>query len=273
MSKYICVHISTNDEALLAHLSLLPFDSFEEKEDGTLDAYIATEEFNDFVKNELTDITGVFNAGWTFDALEDKNWNEEWESNFHPVEVDDFVRIRADFHPSVPGFQYELLIHPKMAFGTGHHQTTYMMMKAMRDISFDQKTVFDYGCGTGVLALLASKLGASNIVAVDIEEPSYQSTVENADINQCTNIDAYLGDITVVPSTPYDIVLANINRNVLLASAEALSGMTANGGILLLSGILDQDFEVINEAFSEKGFQLQKKLGKDAWLCLQYSKI
>lgn len=272
MSQYLCIKISNNDEALLAHLSLLPFDSFQEQEDGSLDAYILTEEYTEFVKNEVLDICSVFNATVTVDELEDKNWNEEWESNFQPVEVGDFVRIRADFHEIKPGFKYDLLIHPKMAFGTGHHQTTYTMMKAMESIDFTNKEVFDFGCGTGVLSLLASKLGAQSIEAVDIEEPSYENTIENARINDCDNIQTYLGGIDAVPQKEYDIILANINRNVLLAHVAELYALAKRPGILLLSGILDQDFDAINDAFTGIGFGLHKKYGKEGWLCLEFVK-
>jgi len=271
MSKFLKVSISKNDEVLLAHLSLLPFDSFQENDNGTLDAYIADEEWTSFVQNEVNDVASMFDANVEVSELENKNWNEEWETNFTPVEVDDFVRIRADFHPSLPGFVYELTIHPKMAFGTGHHQTTYTMIKAMRTLEFEGKNVFDFGCGTGVLAIVASKMGAKAIDAVDIEDASFENTIENAKINECKNITTYLGDLSMVPVVKYDVILANINRNVLLADASDLVARLINpNGVLLLSGILEADFDAIHEQYTKLGLKLSKRFGKEGWLCLMF---
>lgn len=260
-----------NNEVLLGMLSGLPFDSFEEFEDK-LEAYLMNNELNDDLISNVDEISNMLEVEYSIRDIEHKNWNEEWESNFSPVEVEDFCRIRADFHERIDNFDYELTIHPKMAFGTGHHQTTHMMIRAMKDIDFAGKTVLDYGCGTGILAILAEKLGAIVCDAVDIELPSYENTIENASINECDHINAIHGILEDVPNQAYDIILANINRNILLNSVDGLVSRISSNGILLLSGLLSQDEEIILECYNPS-FKLIEKFQRDNWICLKMSKL
>jgi ribosomal protein L11 methyltransferase len=272
--KYKVVSVSSTDEGLMALLSTLPFDSFQEYED-CFDAYIDQDELTDEVLDLVKSYVENFRASYSVKDLEIKNWNQEWESNFNPVEVEDFVRVRAEFHDSLSNdFEFEITIQPKMAFGTGHHQTTYQMMKLMKTIDFDQKIVLDYGCGTGILAILAEKLGSIKIDAIDIEEPSVDNTVENAQINLCNKIHVCQGDLDQLDNEmSYDVILANINRNVLLSSADALFGLINEGGVLLLSGILESDEKVIKEAFEVKlGMTIAELSQHDQWLCIRFEK-
>ena len=156
-----------------------------------------------------------------------------------------------------------------MAFGTGHHATTFMMIKTMSAIDFNYRTVFDFGCGTGILAILASKMGASKIDAIDIEHEAYLNTLENADINQVSNIEAYEGDLNVMPIKKYDIILANINRNILIKYAASLADRLISNGTLLLSGVLVEDRESVIQAFEKHRLQCTKQLDRDNWVCLQ----
>ena len=270
MKSYSRFTFSVNDDALMALLSSLPFESFEEIDD-TLVGYIPTEECTEENKSSIHEYADMFFSKFSYEIIPDQNWNALWESNFSSVEIDKFCRIRADFHEDLSSqFQYQITINPKMAFGTGHHQTTYMMMKAMADIDFKDKSVFDYGCGTGILAILASMLGASPILALDIEEESYLNTIENASINHVVNVKAMQGTIVLVADKRFDIILANINRNVLLDSCIEIKKSLFLGGILLLSGILKDDVEIIHQTYSDVGFELLTSDQKEDWVCLKF---
>ena len=221
-------------EILTAILSELPFDTFEETETG-LKAYMPEKEWTQSVENEVITLSEDFD--FTFDKtfIPYQNWNAVWESNFQPIQVDDFVAVRADFHPNTEGVEFDLIVNPKMAFGTGHHETTFMMLQQMRSMDFKGKKVLDYGCGTGILAILASKLGAIDLEAVDIEPPSYENTIENCTINNVDNVKAICGVLDDVPSRNFDIILANINRNIIIDSLEDLKNRLNTEGSLFIN--------------------------------------
>lgn len=269
LEKYLAITLQSNDEAMLGLLSALPFDSFEETESNYV-GYIAADAFTPEVESALNEITAKFNVQYNTDELEPQNWNEIWEATFQPIEVGHFCRVRADFHPPVAGFEYDLIINPKMAFGTGHHATTYMMIENMASINFKNKYVLDYGCGTGILAILASKSGADTVDAVDIEPESYNNTIENASINQVTNIHAFCGTLDAVPLGLYDIVLANINRNVLIDTIASLHERIKPQGILLISGILLSDKDAILHSFGQYNLQEYKITERDGWLAIAF---
>lgn len=270
MQQYLALSFSKNDEILLGLLSAYPIESFEEVADDCLMGYITEDALTDEISNEITEICDRMNVTWSAEIIESQNWNALWEASFQPIEVGQFCRVRADFHPQVAGFKYDLVINPKMAFGTGHHATTYMMMDRMANIDFYQKSVLDYGCGTGILAILASKMGADPIDAVDIENESYLNTQENADINHTGNVIAWGGDIHAVPFRQYDVILANINRNVLLASTKDIRSRLHEGGTLLISGILQEDRDIIENAFQKDGFILKDIQQREQWLCIAF---
>lgn len=261
-------------EIITALLGELPFDTFEDTETG-LKAYILEKDLTPEVENELNDLSEGYEFSFDKRFIPYQNWNSVWESNFQPIQVDDFVAVRADFHPNTEGVEFDLIVNPKMAFGTGHHETTYMMMQHIRSIDFHGKKVLDYGCGTGILAILASKLGAVHLEAVDIEEPSYENTIENCRINDVHNVTAIWGILDNVLSYDFDIILANINRNIIIDSLDDLKSrlkkreMSANSDkILLISGFLKIDENTILQAVNYAGFKHQKTLQRGNWLSM-----
>ena len=259
---------TSNPEILLAFLSELPFDSFQEKEAG-LDAYIPEEDYFEGLDQSVTDLQQTFPFSFRKIFIPYQNWNKKWEDNFTPIEVDDFCGIRADFHPEFFDKEHVLIINPKMAFGTGHHETTRLVIRTMRELDFEKKRVFDYGCGTGVLAFLAEKLGGDDLVGVEIEEPAYLNALENAERNDIKKLHLYQGTLEDLNEKPFDIILANINRNVLLQSMSALKKLLKPGGTILFSGILKKDLEVMTASFEENGLLLQSQLEENNWLCLR----
>lgn len=257
---------------MLAFLSLLPFESFEDKNEKGMVAFIPEKELTASVREEMEYYITKYEANYEEEIIYPKNWNAEWEASFKPVEINSFCRIRADFHDKKVGFDHEIVINPKMAFGTGHHETTFMMVKQMETLNFNGKTVFDYGCGTGVLAILASKLGASFIAALDIEPDSYENTIENCKVNHINNVQTYCGTLSEIEQANFDIILANINRQVLIDSATGLYKKLMNGGDLLISGILLEDQGLIQITFKKVGFKIKSVDGRGKWLCIHLTK-
>ncbi|MEM9529172.1 MAG: 50S ribosomal protein L11 methyltransferase, partial [Bacteroidota bacterium] len=206
-------------------------------------------------------------------ALEDKNWNEEWERQFTPINIGSRLRIRADFHDPDPTVERELIITPKMAFGTGHHATTHMMCELLLEHSLSGVKVLDYGSGTGVLAILAKQLGAGPVDAVDIESWSAENTQENAARNGVTLNQVIHGELKDVPlGVAYDLILANINRNVILATAESLYDRLRLGGTILFSGILAQDEELLVASLTDTGFLHQATRSRSDWRAFVFTR-
>jgi ribosomal protein L11 methyltransferase len=223
-------------ELLIAHLFEAGFEGFEQNEND-LKAFIPQEAYD---KKLLEELTFKYHLIFSEQIIPEQNWNAKWESGFQPVIVDDFVAIRADFHKQIPGIKHEIIITPKMSFGTGHHATTYMMVQRMKQIDFNGKTVFDFGTGTGILAILAEKLGAIEVVAIDNDDWSITNAAENFERNKCGKIK--LGkDDSPHGDKRFDIILANINKNVILEHFALLIKQLKTKGILLLSGLLEKD--------------------------------
>lgn len=272
LEKYTSYQIDTTDEVIVALLSAFEFESFYEEDDKTI-GYIS--DANAQLQGEEIDQM-LLEQGITFvkEQILPQNWNAIWESSFQPVEVNQFCRVRADFHPFDDQYRFDIIINPKMAFGTGHHATTWMMMALMETLDFQDKKVLDYGAGTGILAILASKCNASNIVAVDIEEEAYHNMQENFMVNMVTNVVAIHGTIeSVVKSAKYDIILANINRNILLDSVTYLHQYTSPNGIVLLSGFLEEDKDIIQSTYESNGFRRTYVSSKDSWASMMLTKI
>jgi ribosomal protein L11 methyltransferase len=207
-------------EPLLGLLSILPFNSFTATEDGWL-AYLSDTEDWQALEVALQGYQSIIPFTFEKEKMPDQNWNAVWESNFQPIQVGTFCGVRADFHPPFDGVKYDLVIQPKMAFGTGHHETTYMMMEQMEKLEWPGKKVLDYGAGTGILAILAAQLGAATIDAVEIEAPACENAIENTERNGTPQVRVIAGTLDAVPKQSYDIILANINRNVILDSMSA----------------------------------------------------
>jgi len=250
-------------DILIAQLSDAGFEGFEESE-NTLDAFIKETDFDKSVLDEL-----LYKYKLHFNQLKiaSTNWNQVWESNFQPVIVNNFVAIRAGFHEPIAGVEFEIIITPKMSFGTGHHATTYMMIEQMRKIDFTGKSVFDFGTGTGILAILAEKLGAKEILAVDNDDWSIDNANENTLNNNCKKV-VVRKDSNITAGKKFDIILANINKNVILDKLPTLYEYLDPKGTLILSGLLAEDREAILYAVTVYKLQLQKELIRDNWICL-----
>ncbi len=268
MSNYIQIqfqNISTEQsEMLIAELSLQNFEGFEELE-TSLKAFVPEKKFDETVLNE---IASQHNLTFQKSIIEETNWNQVWESNFPPVIVDDFVSIRAEFHEPIKNLEHEIIITPKMSFGTGHHATTYMMLQQMRSIDFNKKSVFDFGTGTGVLAILAETLGALKILATDIDEWSINNATENIDRNNCSKIEIYHSS-TVPTATQFDIILANINKNVILENLSVLNDQLKPNGTLLLSGLLIDDKDDILNVASSLDLKVFNTIERNKWLSIR----
>ncbi len=266
-------------EILTAFIGDFPFEMFMDAEGG-LDAYAPESVDVQLLDNQLVELQKERKFTFKKNLHPSQNWNKLWESNFEPVVVEDWVGVRADFHDPIESVRHELVINPKMAFGTGHHETTWMCLNTMRDLDFVGKKVLDYGCGSGILAILASRLGASVIEAVDIEKESFENTIENAARNGVSNITAFHGKLDTIESTDFDIVLANINRNVILDSVFELAQMVKPGGWLIASGFLKEDESLVVDVAWRVAFMLtaihektrKTEAGEMTWLCLVFEK-
>lgn len=266
--KYQVTNSPEHTEALIGLFSTLPFDTFQENESG-FDAYLPASEKAENVSEDIKEFESFFPFKVRSSFIKGENWNQAWESNFKPVLVGNFCGIRADFHDPFSNVKHELVINPKMAFGTGHHETTFSVIQIMEDVEFSGKKVFDYGCGTGILAILASKLDASEIVAVDIEEESYLNTLENCSKNSVDNVQCIHGTLDDVKSKGYGIVLANINRNVILNSLETLAEIIVQEGILVVSGILKVDQELVIKHLTDHQFTVLDVIEKGNWIAMK----
>ncbi len=236
-------------EILLAHLSELPYDSFVEEANG-LKAYILEKDFDEVALKEVCNALAA-KINFTISTVKQQNWNASWESDFQPVIVGDACGIRADFHAPL-GVKHEIIITPKMSFGTGHHATTFGMMGQMLKMDFSGKRILDMGCGTAVLAILAEQLGASDIQGVDIDEWAYNNALENLEMNACQNIQIEIGGAEKIKGQ-FDGVLANINRNVLLNDMPIYSNALKRGGFILFSGFYTEDLPLIQSTALANG--------------------
>ncbi len=260
-------------DILTAELAELGYASFVETDEG-LNAYIIEPDFNEQAVQELiakyADQTAI---AYEVNSLEKRNWNAEWEREYEPIEVADQVRVRASFHESDARFRYDIVINPKMSFGTGHHETTAMMMEQQLGLDFAGKTVLDVGSGTGILAVLAAKMGAKAVLAFDIEEWAVENARENAELNDCPQITVFQGTIADVdPANLCEIVLANINRNVLLAEIPTYTSLLKENGHLVVSGFYEHDAADIEQKAVEVGLVMTNRLTTNQWTSLSFYK-
>ena len=259
------------NEILIAELGELGFESFEETQTG-LEAYIQTKDWNeDILDNVFALQSDEFTISYTYEEIEQVNWNLEWEKNFEPIHVDDKVSVIAPFHKKT-GMEYEIIIEPKMSFGTGHHETTHLMIKHLLELDLTNKSVLDMGTGTGILAIFAEMKGATPIDAIDIDEWCFINTEENVEKNNCKHITAYQGDASMLVVQKYDVIIANINRNILLNDMDTYNKCLNSGGKLLLSGFYTQDISFIEEKTKSLGLTIQKTYTKNNWVGLQLDK-
>jgi ribosomal protein L11 methyltransferase len=256
-------------EILIAELGFAGFESFVETETGVT-AYIQKEEWNDQVLNHIQILnSNEFQISYSFDEIEQTNWNEEWEKNFNPIVVDNECAVRAPFHEKFDT-KYDIIIEPKMSFGTGHHETTHMMIQHILKNDFVNKSVLDMGCGTGVLAILAEMRGAMRLEAIDIDNWCYLNSLENVARNSCNHIQVFEGDASLLVGKSFDVIIANINRNILLNDIKTYSSILEKQGSLFLSGFYKEDISTINDECKQHGLKLMEELERNNWVALRF---
>jgi ribosomal protein L11 methyltransferase len=261
-------------EILVSQLAEYGFDSFVDTEEG-IQAYGMVENVQlDEAKNEtlLSSDSEEFKLEYTETRIPHQNWNALWESDFQPVFVGDQFRILAPFHDNSEAKGMTIVIQPQMSFGTGHHQTTWMMSKALLEMEQMPKNVLDMGTGTGVLAILAEKRGATSILAIDIEDWSVENTIENAARNGCKNIEALCGNVDLIAGKTFDLILANINKNILKAHLESYSNALKPGGLLFLSGFFESDVDEMIEFAAQFNLKMKTVHTKETWAAVELEK-
>ncbi|MFI2744011.1 50S ribosomal protein L11 methyltransferase [Zhouia sp. PK063] len=256
-------------EILIAELGFAGFESFVETEEGVI-AYIQQEEWHQDILEDIQILTNEeFKIIYTFEDIEQVNWNEEWEKNFDPINVDGRCTIRAPFHEKTNS-EYEIIIEPKMSFGTGHHETTHMMIKHLLKNDVKGKKTLDMGCGTGVLAILAEMKGAQPLDAIDIDNWCYLNSVENIERNNCNHISVFEGDASLLKDKSYDVIIANINRNILLEDIPQYATCLNANGILFLSGFYTEDIPLISKRCAEFSLKFEENFEMNNWVAVKY---
>ena len=258
-------------EILIAELGDVGFESFVEHDNGVT-AYIQKIEWNPNILDNLYVLgSNEFKISFSYFEVIQTNWNKEWEKNFNPIQVDNLVSIRAPFHKN-PSLKFDIVIEPIMSFGTGHHETTHMMIQHLLALDLENKKVLDMGCGTGILAIFAEKKGAQPIDAIDIDNWCYQNSLENIQRNGCNHITVLEGDSSLLKQKKYDIIIANINRNILISDMKTYTECLNKNGILLLSGFYKEDVIIIENEVTKHGLSFENLLQKNNWVALKFMK-
>ncbi len=256
-------------EILIAELGEKPFESFIETENGII-AYIQKEFSDETILDDIQILNSPeFKITHTIEEIEQVNWNEEWEKNFEPIDVDGKCHVRAPFHEKTNA-EFDIVIEPKMSFGTGHHETTHMMIQHLLEMDVKNLKTLDMGCGTAILAILAEMKGAKPIDAIDIDNWCYLNSIENAERNNCKEITVYEGDASLLEGKKYDLIIANINRNILLNDMKQYADCLNPNGVLLLSGFYNEDIPSIDECCKENSLKFVKKIERNNWVSLKY---
>lgn len=263
---------SLGSEILIAELGEKAFESFEETETG-VNAYVQTALWTADILEDVQILqSSDFIITYRKEAIEQVNWNEEWEKNFNPIDVDGVCYVRAPFHEKTQA-QYDIVIEPKMSFGTGHHETTYMMLMHILQNDLTDQVVLDMGCGTAILGILASMRGAKKVVAIDIDNWCYLNSIENAERNHCHNIEVREGDAKLLDNgQSYDVILANINRNILLNDMQTYGACLNAGGSIYFSGFYTEDIAAVQKAAEAQGLVYVSQLEKNNWVSLKFKK-
>ena len=267
--SFVLLEIDHLSDIIVAKLNEIEFESYVETDDG-VNAYIQEQLYNkEKLKLVLSDLQNSFSFDYSIKDIKQENWNSKWEESFEPVEINEQCVIRSQFHEKVD-CEYEIIITPKMSFGTGHHETTFLMMNEMFSLNFKEKSVLDMGCGTGVLAILSKMLGSATTLGIDLDEWSYDNSKENAKLNNVESIEFLLGDVSSITGN-FDIVLANINRNIILSDIDKyIDAMNKNSDILL-SGFLLGDVEIIREKAESLGLSFISHKNKNKWNLLHFT--
>ena len=259
-------------EILMAELAEVGFDSFEDTPTG-IKAYIPKDSWNEHILQDIYLLSNPeFTISYQITEIEQVNWNEEWEKNFSPIVVEDLCTVRANFHP-VPNTRYDIVITPKMSFGTGHHETTYMMLQQLLPLSLEGAKVLDMGCGTGILAIMAALRGAHDITAIDIDPWCVENATENVQQNNCSFITIKEGDVSLIAGEQYNLILANINRNILLSDIPAYTQALLPQGLLLVSGFYVEDLPAIKEKCQEVGLTYLSHIERNRWVSAKFQRL
>jgi ribosomal protein L11 methyltransferase len=257
-------------ELIMARLGELGFESFSETDEGLL-AYIPSVNFDPSILNNPELWPEGVEVDYTWSVIPEQNWNAVWEENFEPVTLAGRCYIRAPFHPAMPGIAYEIIIEPKMSFGTAHHETTALMIEYLLDEPLEGLSVLDMGSGTGVLAILAAMRGATGVTAIDNDEWAYRNAIENVEKNKTGCVDVYLGDAGLLENGKmFDFIIANINRNILLNDIETYCKSLRKGGTLLMSGFYAEDIDAISLAAAASGLEYQGHKERNNWVAVCY---
>jgi ribosomal protein L11 methyltransferase len=256
-------------EILIAELGEKAFETFTETENG-ISAYVKKDLWDENILDDIYILESEeFKIEYTVEEIDQVNWNEEWEKNFEAIEVDGKCHVRAPFHPKTEA-EFDIVIEPKMSFGTGHHETTHMMIQHLLETNVEGMKTLDMGCGTAILAILAEMKGAQPIDAIDIDNWCYLNSIENAERNNCKHITVYEGDAALLAGKKYDLIIANINRNILLNDMQSYVDCLNPKGTLLLSGFYEEDIPFIDASCTEKGLTYVKKFQRNNWVSLKY---
>ena len=263
--------VELGSEILIAELGEKAFESFIETETG-ISAFVQKDLWDTNILEDIQILSNPeFKIEYTFEEIEQVNWNEEWEKNFEPIDVDGKCHVRAPFHEKTSA-EYDIVIEPKMSFGTGHHETTHMMIQHLLETDLVGKKTLDMGCGTAILAILAEMKGAQPIDAIDIDNWCYLNSIENAERNNCKHISVYEGDASLLIGKKYDVIIANINRNILLNDMQQYVDCLNENGILFLSGFYTEDIPVISESCTSKGLTYVKQFERNYWVAMKFVK-
>ncbi len=258
-------------EILIAELGAIGFESFVENDNGVT-AYMQKQDWNTAILEDVWILNSdEFTIDYNHQEVVQTNWNAEWEKNFNSIQVDNKVSVRAPFHEN-PNLDFDIVIEPKMSFGTGHHETTHMMIQQLLEMDVSNKSVLDMGCGTGILAIFAEMKGAKPIDAIDIDTWCYENSLENVDRNHCEHISVFEGDASLLSGKSYDIIIANINRNILLQDMDAYMESLNENGQILFSGFYKEDIPILDEKVISYGLQLVKTFERNNWISLRYQK-
>jgi ribosomal protein L11 methyltransferase len=278
MSDYIKLTIPTNGDAtlsdiLVAELAEAGIESFDENPEGTLNAYIVKRDFNRAVFDKLFErhpFNGVLK--YETEEIKSENWNNVWESNFEPVIIADKCAVYASFHKDLPETAHKILINPQMTFGTGHHETTYLCLEAILNRTINNKTVLDIGCGTGILGILAALKGAASVTAIDNDPVAAENAGENAALNKVDNkVKVIEGDVSAIQNRQFDLIVANINRNVLLNDMERYVKSLNKEGVLIISGFYKDDVPLLLNSATALGLEKVRESWRNGWTALEFN--
>ncbi|MDR2083641.1 MAG: 50S ribosomal protein L11 methyltransferase [Bacteroidales bacterium] len=269
--------VKTEEQAdiLIAYLAEFEYESFANDDPTELKAYIKTELFDENIVKQLQkELKDDIDFTYSFINCPEENWNQKWEENYQAVLIDEKCYIRAPFHSDLENIEYDIIIQPKMSFGTAHHETTSQIISELMTIDCKDKLVLDMGCGTGVIAILAAKMGAKLVWAIDNDEWAYENTLENIERNNVEQaVKAFLGDANTLENIKFDIIIANINRNILLEDMKYYVDVLENGGIILFSGFYEEDLQIIKEYAERQGLKYISSRSQNKWVVANFVRI